>query len=347
MVDPRFFKAEKKSIADIAKLTQARLTNPDAGKALINGVNSLKMAVSGEIAFYEVGEHARRALMHLKDELAQTKASAVFITEEDAEGVSENVCGLIVENPREAYRQTCVALYPETRTNKIEETAQIDISVKFANKKTVSVGHNTVIEANVEFGKNVSIGHNCVIKEGCVIGDNTVIHNNVTLSHTLMGSDGVIFSGARLGTPGFGYASSAKGHFMIPQMGRVIIGNRVEIGANSCLDRGALDDTVVGDGTKIDNLVHLAHGTVIGKNCFICGQAGFAGGTVLEDFVIAAAQTGFAGHLTVGAGSQVAGQSGVISSLPPQSKVVGFPARPIKEFYKELAFVKRLMKKKD
>jgi len=165
------------------------------------------------------------------------------------------------------------------------------------------------------------------------------------VTYAIVGDDCVIEAGTKVGQYGFGYVMSPQGHTFVPQMGRVIIENKVEIGANCTIDRGALEDTILGEGTKLNDLVHIAHACKIGKHCVITGQAGIAGSSELGDFVVLAGQAGVVDHVKIGMASQVGAQSGVLSDLPPMSKVTGYPATPVTDFFRQVITLKNITKK--
>jgi len=185
-----------------------------------------------------------------------------------------------------------------------------------------------------------------VIGPGCAIGAGGVIGAQVTIAFALIGDHVLIHPGARIGQDGFGFVSGPDGHLKIPQLGRVIIQDDVEIGANTTVDRGAGPDTVIGEGTKIDNLVQIGHNVRIGRHCVIAGQVGISGSTVLGDFVALGGKVGLSDHVTLGSGAQVAALSGVMRDIPPGEVHMGIPARPIREFMRETALLSRLAKKK-
>jgi UDP-3-O-[3-hydroxymyristoyl] glucosamine N-acyltransferase len=216
------------------------------------------------------------------------------------------------------------------RSARIEAGARIEPGAVIGPE--ASIGRGTVIAAGAV------VGYRCTVGRDCFIGP------NATVTHALIGDRVILHAGVRIGQDGFGFAMGPKGHLKVPQIGRVIIQDNVEIGANSCVDRGALKDTVIGDGTKIDNLVQIGHNVVIGRHCVIVGQAAIAGSSVLGDFVVMGGQSGVAGHLTIGGGSQIAGASHAKDSLPPRSKVVGTPAQPLRLWMKEQLALRRLAK---
>jgi UDP-3-O-[3-hydroxymyristoyl] glucosamine N-acyltransferase len=180
-----------------------------------------------------------------------------------------------------------------------------------------------------------------VIGDGVQIGWDVRIGTHASLSHALVGDRVYIYPGARIGQDGFGFAITQDGFHTVPQLGRVLIEDDVEIGANTTVDRGTLEDTVIGAGSRIDNLVQVAHNVHIGKACVIVAQAGISGSTVLEDQVVLAGQAGVAGHVRVGAGSRIGAQSGVMADVPARSDLVGAPAQPVKKFFKEIATIRR------
>jgi UDP-3-O-[3-hydroxymyristoyl] glucosamine N-acyltransferase len=202
-----------------------------------------------------------------------------------------------------------------------------------------------VIEDGVVIGNNSSIDHNSVIKRNVVIGNNTKIASNVTISHSVIGNNVIIHPGTRIGQDGFGFASDHTGHLKVPQLGIVKIGDFVEIGANTTIDRGSAQDTIIGDMCQIDNLVQLGHNVQLGKACVIVAQVGIAGSTKLGDFVILGGQVGVAGHLKIGNQVQVAAQSGIAQNIEDKQIMGGSPAVPIRQWHKQTFCLKKLANK--
>ena len=184
-----------------------------------------------------------------------------------------------------------------------------------------------------------------VISHDCQIGHHTRIGNNASIAYAIIGSHCYIYTGARIGQDGFGFQVINGQHHRIPQLGRVIIGNDVEIGANACVDRGALDDTVIGDGSRIDNLVQIAHNDKLGRGCVVVAQVGIAGSCTLGDYVVLGGQVGLADHLNIGSGAQIAAQSGVMRDVEAGSVVMGSPCVPFKDFMRQVAFLQKNSKK--
>jgi UDP-3-O-[3-hydroxymyristoyl] glucosamine N-acyltransferase len=163
-----------------------------------------------------------------------------------------------------------------------------------------------------------------------------------TLTHAIVGNGVILHSGVRIGQDGFGFAMGGNGHLKVPQIGRVVIGDDVEIGANTTVDRGALSDTIIGEGTKIDNLVQIAHNVIIGRHCVIVAQSGIAGSAQLGDFVVMGAHSGVIGHVTIGNGAQIAGMAHVKNNVEAGARMGGTPARPFKEWAREVAAIRQL-----
>jgi UDP-3-O-[3-hydroxymyristoyl] glucosamine N-acyltransferase len=203
-----------------------------------------------------------------------------------------------------------------------------------------------VIGENVILGTCCHVGPNAVIDSAVTIGDATSIGANASLSHCDIGARVLLHPGVRIGQRGFGFAIDLAGHIKVPQLGRVLVGDDVEIGANSTVDRGSGPDTVIGDGTMIDNLVQIGHNVQIGKGCIIIAQSGIAGSTVLEDFAVAAAQSGIAGHLRIGTGAQIGAQSGIMRDVEPGARMLGSPAVPARQYFRQIAAFEKLTKKK-
>jgi UDP-3-O-[3-hydroxymyristoyl] glucosamine N-acyltransferase len=335
MVDTRFHSHSGPAPlrALLASLTrQAQLDDERAEALVILGADELPIAGPGHIAL--------AAHRNYLDELKATAAGVVIVLPGLRDAVPPGTIALVDDQPHELFADILDALYPASTRGGVGGMATAEPFLE----EGVSLGPNVVIGAGVEIGRGTSIGANTVIGPGVAIGRNSTVASNVTIDCAYLGSDVVIHAGARIGTEGFGWLDFGKSNRKIPQLGRVIIQDGVEIGANSTIDRGALGDTVIGEGTKIDNLVQIGHNCRIGRYCLIAAQSGLSGATVLEDGVLMAGGTGTGGHLTIGAGSVVYGRAGVSKSWPAGSKLFGAPARDIKEYWREAAMLRRLSK---
>ena len=317
MADPRFFKkSEPVSLADLALKIGCVVTDED-GIFLVEDVAALQDAGPEDLSFLDNKKY--------KDEFVNSLAGACIVSSKMATLAPEGMKVLISENPYKSYALAAQYFYPEMVKPFVSERAAIDPSAK--------IGEGCVIEAGAVIGENVEIG------DHCQIGANAVI------SHSIIGNHVRVYPGVCIGQDGFGFAIDTSGHVKVPQLGRVIIQDHVQIGANTTIDRGAGPDTVIGKGTWIDNLVQIGHNVKIGKGCIIVAQVGISGSTVIEDFVAIGGQGGVAGHLRIGQGAQIAAQSGIMRDVPAGAEMMGYPAMPIRDFMKQTALLKRMGKK--
>ena len=208
-------------------------------------------------------------------------------------------------------------------------------SVDIKKHNNLKIGFNVLIGKNVTIGKNCSIGHNTIIEKNVKIGNNCNLGSNVIIKNSIIGNNTNILDGAIIGKKGFGFFPDKNSNVRYPHIGAVIIGNDVEIGCNNTIDRGSLSNTIIGNGTFLDNQVHIAHNVKIGKNCIITGQVGFAGSSSIGNRVMIGGQAGISGHLTIGDNVQIGGGSGVIKNIPSNTKVMGYPAKNIRNFLRD------------
>lgn len=337
MVDTTFFKNNGPfSLAQIAEICDAELKDVAKGNVSIKDITTMEKAGEGEICFFYDKKSKAKA--------AEIKASACVTTAELADLMPSATVVLISANPKLAFLNLNQHFYSEFSSRAdISSSARIAPSAKIG--QNTYVGEHVVIEADVEIGENCVIEHNAVISRGCKIGNSCRIGVGAHISYCVMGNDCYIYSGARIGADGFGFMVINGKHQRIPQVGRVIIGNDVEVGANTCVDRGALDDTVIGDGCRIDNLVQVAHNDKLGRGCVIVSQTGIAGSCTFGDYVVCGGQSGFADHLNIGSGAQIGAQSGLMRDVEPGAIMMGSPAVPIKDFMRQVATVQKLIKK--
>ncbi len=273
------------------------------------------------------------------DYLATSPASAVILdTETDNQGKS----AIRVTNPSRGFAEAMAYLYPQpTPPQGIHPTAVLGSKVNIGPE--VSIGPYVVIDDEVTIGGGSVIGARVTIGPGTTLGSRVTLHPHVVLYGGIrLGDEVVIYSGTVVGSDGFGYNTEDDVHYKIPHIGRVIIGNQVEIGANCTIDRGSIGDTVIGDGTKIDNLVHIAHNVTLGRGCLLAGEVGIAGSVVIGDYVTLAAQVGVVDHVTLGDRVVVAGKSAVRQSLDAGQVYAGDPAEPHAHWLRERAIIKKL-----
>ncbi|MBP3687957.1 MAG: UDP-3-O-(3-hydroxymyristoyl)glucosamine N-acyltransferase [Alphaproteobacteria bacterium] len=337
MADKVFYKHNGiKTIEEIAKAINAEIITEGRSKEKIDDICSIESAGATDLCFF----YDKKS----KDKATLIKAKACVTIKELVGLIPEGVIVLITENPKLAFTNLINFYYSEHKPSaEIDKSAVIAKSAQIG--KNCYVGAHAVIEDDVVIGDNCVIEANAVIARGCKIGNNCRIGNNASVAYCLMGNDCYIYTGARIGQDGFGFSVVEGRHQRIPQIGRVIIGNDVEVGANTCIDRGALDDTIIGDGCRIDNLVQVAHNDRIGKCCILVAQTGIAGSCTFGDYVVCGGQTGFADHLKVGSGAQIGAQSGVMRDIEPGAIVMGSPTVPFKDFMRQVAFLQKNSKK--
>lgn len=336
MADPRFYDNKGPfSIQEIADFVGAIFANDqDRYKASkkISDVSTLKDATPSDLSFF----HNPKYL----DDLRETKAGCVFTTKDLAQFTPEGTTALIIPTPYRAYAVTAHRFYPSAECEFSASQDWISPTASLADDVVIEVG--AIIKKDVEIASGTFIGANTVIGRGVKIGKNCKIGQNVTLSHCLVGDNVTVLPGTRIGQAGFGFFMDEKGHVSVPQLGRVVLEDRVEIGANVTVDRGTLDDTRIGFGSRIDNLVQLGHGVRLGKHCVIVSQVGISGSTTLGDFVIAAGQAGLAGHLKIGSHVQIAAQAGLMKDVDSGQKVAGSPAVPVRQWHRQTVSLARL-----
>jgi UDP-3-O-[3-hydroxymyristoyl] glucosamine N-acyltransferase len=338
MADPRFFVlAGPFTVAEIAQRTGADIAGAADTARLIVDVAPLQTAGPDQLSFLDNVKYLPA--------LRATRAGAVFAHPDKAAHAPPGLTLLLTRNPYRAYAIIAQAFYPEPPpVPGIAPSAVVDPTASLG--PGTAVEPNAVIGARAELGRNCLVGANAVIGRGCIIGNDARIGANASLSHCILGDRVRIYPGARIGQDGFGFAPDAEVPIKVPQLGRVIIGDDVEVGANSTIDRGAGPDTVIGSGTMIDNLVQIGHNVEIGRCCVLVAMCGISGSTRLGDYVMVGGQAGMTGHLTIGAGARIGAQSGVMRDIAPGEAMLGSPAQPIREEMRQVAMLKRLTAKK-
>ena len=339
MADTRFFTvAGPFTLGELAALTKSELGHKADPDLRLVDVAPLDQAAEGQISFLD-----NRKYM---DAFAQSKAAAVVLNPEFVNLAPEGMALLLAKDPYRAYAQIAQAFYPRLRpTPWVAPTAWIDPSADVSAECRIEPG--AYIGAKSQIAAGCHIGANAVIGDGVILGEDCVIGPNASLTCAILGNNVVVYPGARIGQDGFGFAMGPQGHLKVPQLGRVIIGNNVEIGANTTIDRGAGPDTIIGDGCMIDNLVQVGHNVQMGRGCVMVAQSGVSGSTHFGDFVIAAGQVGVTGHLKIGSGARLGAQSGVMRDVKPGETVGGSPAVPMKDWLRQSALLQRMVKRKD
>ena len=332
MTDTQFFPlVVTMPLADVAELVEGEVGRPAAPEWRVSGLASLEVAAGSDLTFCAGPRQA--------DSLGATRAGACILRERDGVLAPPDLALVFSADPTRAFARLAATLYPTamvpiaTPIAGISIGATIDASARLEVGATIAPG--VVLGRRVEIGTGTTIGPHTIIGDGVRIGRDCTIGPNVTITHAFLGDRVVVHCGARVGQDGFGFVPGPRGHTKVAQLGRVIVQDDVEIGANATIDRGTLDDTIVGEGTKIDNLVHLAHNVVVGRHCFIAAQVGVAGSTHIGDFVAVGGQAGIAGHLSIGSGARIAGKAGVLHDVPAQARVGGSPAQPVTAWLRE------------
>ncbi len=337
MADRRFHPwAGKLALGRIAEIAGAALPAGADPARLFDGVASLADAGPAHVSFLD----NRRYLA----DLAASNAGAVLIHPALAARAPRACLALSVRGAYAAYARVAAAFHPSPGVEPgIHPRAFVDPSAELG--AGVSIGPNAVVMARAKIGAGCRIGPNATIGEAVELGEGTRVGANASVSHAVIGREVAIYPGARIGQDGFGFAIEPGGFTKVPQLGIVRIGDRCEIGANTCIDRGSASDTVVGAGTWIDNLVQIGHNVKIGKGCVIVAQVGISGSTELGDQAMAGGQAGLAGHLKIGAGARIAAQAGVHRDVEEGGAVGGSPAVPIKEWQRQSAKLRQLVRR--
>ena len=327
------------TVSEIISLTGAKPRSGVDGGRRITGIASLDRAGPNDLGFLDNARYAGQA--------ATTNAGICLTAERFADLLPDRVTALCAGAPYHAFVEVAHALFPDAlRPSSLFEIsgtapgAFVHPTARMEDDVTIDPG--AVIGPRAEIGAGTLIGPGAVIGARVRIGRNCAIGANATISHALIGDRVIVHPGCAIGQDGFGFAPSPKGSRKVPQVGRVIIQDDVEIGANSAIDRGAIKDTVIGEGTKIDNLVQIGHNVSIGRHCLLVAQTGISGSAMLEDFVVLGARAGVNNHVTIGAGAQIAALSGVKDDVPPGSRWGGIPAKPARLWAREMFILKRL-----
>ncbi len=337
MPDPRFFKKTQSfTLSEIADSCDAQIVEGGNPDFRVEDVASLDSAGASDLTFLDNVKY--------KDQFRITKAGACFVDKKVVQDAPKGMNLLVSDTPYKSYALAAQKFYPQDMPSE-------DISAQAHIDPAAQIGPGCVIEAGVVVKSGAKIGKQCWIEAGAIVEQNVEIGSycrigsNSSISHALIGDYVHLYPGVRIGQDGFGFAIDPKGFVKVPQLGRVIIGDHVEIGANACIDRGSGPDTVIGQGTWIDNLVQIGHNVKVGKGCVLVAQVGISGSTVIEDYVVIGGQAGVAGHLNIGKGARIGAKTGVMKNIPAGEDHIGFPSMPSRDFMRQVATLKRLIKK--
>mgnify|MGYP006091665559 CR=1 FL=1 len=294
-------------------------------KIKIFDIKDLISAKKNDVTFFHSNKYSELA--------SKTKASFCVTTKNLSHLIPSKCCKIIVDNVLIATAKITKTFYPDSVND------NFDIKVKNIKKtsytKKVKFGKNVLIGKNVKIGKNCLIGHNSILESNVIIGDNCSIGSNVIIRNTIINNNVNILDGCIIGKKGFGFFPIKDNNFRYPHIGFVVINDNSEIGCGSTIDRGSMSNTIIGKNTYLDNQIHIAHNNKIGDNCIIAGQVGFAGSSTLGNNVMIGGQAGISGHLKIGNNVKIGGGSGVIKNIPDNSKVMGYPAKDLKNFIKD------------
>ena len=329
--DARFFaRTGPYSLAAVAEAAGGTVA---ASARLLTGVAPLQSAGPDQVSFLDNRQYTPL--------LAQTRAGAVIVHPDLASQVPPGSAAIVTAEPYLGWAGVAALFHPPPPVHPgIHPAAVVDPAAQV--DPTAEIGPLAVIGAGAIVGPRCRIGASVVIDPGVVLGPDCRVGASASISHAILGARVYVYTGARIGQEGFGFAQGPQGFISVPQLGRVLLGDDVEVGANSTIDRGSAQDTVIGAGSRLDNLVMIAHNVHLGRCCVVVAQAGISGSTVLEDFVVVAAQAGLVGHLRIGAKARIGAQSGVMRDVAAGADVLGAPAMPVREFFRNVAVLRKL-----
>ncbi len=324
MTNPFFKNYGPIKLKDIYKVLDIKNDNKN-DKTKIFNITDLNSASIKDITFFHSNKY--------KTQASVTKAAACITTKNLYHFLPHKCQKIIVENVLISTAKVTEVFYPDSINDNFDNSVKEISKTKFKNK--VKFGKNVLIGSNVKIGKNCFIGHNTIIEKNVIIGNSCSIGSNTIIRNTILKNHIKVLDGCVIGKKGFGFFPNNKNNYRFPQIGIVLINDYSEIGCGSTIDRGSISNTIIGKNTYLDNQIHVAHNVKIGDNCIIAGQVGFAGSSILGNNVMIGGQAGISGHLSIGNNIKIGGGSGVIKDIPDNSRVMGYPAKDLKEFIKE------------
>ena len=331
--DARFF--HRTGPHSLAAIAAAAAGVADGPAVMLSGVAPLQAAGPEHVSFLDNRQYAPL--------LAATRAGAVIVHPDLAARVPAGCIAIVTAEPYLGWARVAALFHPpEPATPGIHTSAVVDPDASV--DASAEVGPLAVVGAGAQIGPCCRIGPGAVIGAGVSLGPHCRIGALASVSHAMLGARVYVYPGARIGQEGFGFAVGPAGFVTVPQLGRVLLEDDVEVGANSAIDRGSTQDTVIGAGSRIDNLVQIGHNVRLGRCCIVVSQAGISGSTVLEDFVVVAAQAGLIGHLRIGEKARIGAQAGVMRDVAAGADVLGAPAMPVREFFRNVAVLRKLAK---
>lgn len=337
MEHPGFYdRAGPFALSAVAKAAEAQMPAGADASRMIEDVRPLAEAGPSDLSFLDNKKYL--------PQLAGSNAGACLVEPAFAARVGTGTNALITKAPYRGFALALALFYPQAMQPLVcGPNARQAVDPSAMLEEGVIVEPGAIVGPQAMIGRGTIIAAGAVVGYRCSIGRDCFIGPVASVTNALIGDRVILHAGVRIGQDGFGFAMSPRGHLKVPQIGRVIIQDDVEIGANSAVDRGALKDTIIGEGTKIDNLVQIGHNVVIGRHCVIVGQCGIAGSSELADFVVMGGQAGVAGHIKVGVGARIAGASHAKDDVPAGSRMIGTPAKTLREWAKQELRLKRLL----
>ena len=312
---------------------------------LVYTVSPIAEAKQGSLAFYSTEKNSNAFKILPIEVLKNTKASVILLQPQQVQFAPTGATLLITNSPRNEIVKILGEIYREKPRRGIHWASHVEKGVYFRKKRTVYIGQFAIVEKGAVLEPGVKVYPGAYVGKNVKLGRNTIVYGGSHIENADIGEDCIIYPNAVIGKDGFGYTRQNGKNIFIPHVGRVVIGNRVSVGSNSCIDRGVMTDTRIGDGTKIDNLCQIAHGVVVGQECFLASGVGLAGGVVVGDRALLGGHVGVANGIKIGNDAEVGANSGVFRNIPDGERHIGYPASNGTEFMRTHAWLKKQVRK--